>query len=70
MAEAVLKEGPVMSDLIERLRKFDHDFHVPAALLLEAANEIEHLNAEAAEMRRLSLELYTATTGPAVRRAQ
>ena len=39
-----------------------------AALLLEAADEIERLRAEADRVRRLSLELYTETTGPAVRR--
>jgi len=57
-----------MTDIVSRLRCHDHDFHVPPALLLEAADEIERLRAEADRVRRLSLELYTETTGPAVRR--
>lgn len=32
-----------MSDLIERLRNFDHDYHVPPDLLVEAAKRIEWL---------------------------
>jgi hypothetical protein len=37
--------------------------------LSEAKARIEQLEAEAEKTRRLSLELYTATTGPALRRA-
>lgn len=36
----------------------------------EAADEIEKLKSQAEETRRLSLDLYTATTAPAVERAK
>lgn len=36
-----------MTDIVTRLRGFDHDYHVPPSLLLEAAAEIERLRAEA-----------------------
>lgn len=57
-----------MTDIVTRLRGFDHDYHVPPSLLREAATEIERLRAEAEEARRIALELYVTTTGPAMRR--
>jgi hypothetical protein len=61
--------------MIEALRKLANHIYsldsgsLDAKLLFGAADEIERLHAEAEEARRLSLELYAATTGPALRRA-
>lgn len=57
--------------LREEADKMDY-FDAPheAGMYRGAADEIERLRAEAAETRRLSLELYTVTTGPAVARAK
>ena len=61
---------PTVEEIIADRKKHGWLSQIPSEPAITALlAEIERLNNEAAETRRLSLELYTATTGPAVHRA-
>lgn len=67
-------------DIVERLLAFHQrererggdmmTYGEGCPLAVEAAKEIEQLRSDAAITRRISLELYTATTAPAIARAK
>lgn len=60
---------PAVEDFIALTSKPASQWGMADSDVLDLCNYILTLEAEAAETRRLSLELYTATTGPVLRRA-
>ena len=65
--------SPLTKERLGEMRRCFRNWNGSAVMegaFIELLSEVERLNGEAAEVRRLSLELYTETTGPAIERAR